>query len=440
MKNISTKGLVFAFVILGLLIVFWNSSDSLVSAKEKNIYKEIKTFNEVLDMVQKNYVDQVDSSSLIQGAINGMIKTLDPHSAFMTPDVYKGLEEETQGHFGGIGIEITLVKDVLTVVSPIEDTPAYKAGVKAGDQIIKIDGKTTKDISMMEAVKKLRGKKGTKVTITITREGTIKPRNIVLTRAEIQVQSVKAKIFDNNIGYIRISSFNEKTAADLRKALTDVKAKSNPLHGLVLDLRNDPGGLLNQAIEVSDMFLRSGIIVSTRGRMKSMETKMQARDDGTREVTVPMVVLVNEGTASAAEIVAGALQDNGRALIVGTQTFGKASVQTVIRLEDGSALKLTTARYYTPKGRSIQAEGIKPDLIVKLKKPLTDTADSQSDEMMREKDLEGHILPAGEEDREIEDRKTDSSKEMDDLDKDNQVRTAVDILRGWHMMKKNLTN
>ncbi|HNZ09948.1 MAG: putative CtpA-like serine protease [Deltaproteobacteria bacterium ADurb.Bin151] len=440
MKNISVKGLVFAIVIIGFFVVFWTSSDSLVSAKEKNIYKEIKTFNEVLDMVQKNYVDQVDSSSLIQGAINGMIKTLDPHSSFMTPDVYKGLEEETQGHFGGIGIEITLVKDVLTVVSPIEDTPAYKAGVKAGDQIIKIDGKTTKDISMMEAVKKLRGKKGTKVTITITREGMIKPKNIILTRAEIQVQSVKAKTFDHNIGYIRISSFNEKTAADLRKALADVKVKSDPMQGLVLDLRNDPGGLLNQAIEVSDMFLRSGVIVSTRGRTKSMETRMQAKDDGAREVTVPMVVLVNEGTASAAEIVAGALQDNGRALIAGTQTFGKASVQTVIRLEDGSALKLTTARYYTPKGRSIQAEGIKPDLIVKLKKPSQDTTDSQPDEMMREKDLEGHILPAGEEDRETEDRKTDSSKEMDDLEKDNQVRTAVDILRGWHMMKKNLAN
>ena len=440
MKNISVKGLVFAIVIIGFFVVFWTSSESLVSAKEKNIYKEIKTFNEVLDMVQKNYVDQVDSSSLIQGAINGMIKTLDPHSSFMTPDVYKGLEEETQGHFGGIGIEITLVKDVLTVVSPIEDTPAYKAGVKAGDQIIKIDGKTTKDISMMEAVKKLRGKKGTKVTITITREGMIKPKNIILTRAEIQVQSVKAKTFDHNIGYIRISSFNEKTAADLRKALADVKVKSDPMQGLVLDLRNDPGGLFNQAIEVSDMFLRSGVIVSTRGRTKSMETRMQAKDDGAREVTVPMVVLVNEGTASAAEIVAGALQDNGRALIAGTQTFGKASVQTVIRLEDGSALKLTTARYYTPKGRSIQAEGIKPDLIVKLKKPSQDTTDSQPDEMMREKDLEGHILPAGEEDRETEDRKTDSSKEMDDLEKDNQVRTAVDILRGWHMMKKNLAN
>lgn len=440
MKNISAKWLVTVIVILGFLVVFWPSSDSKVSAKEKNIYKEIKTFNEVLDMVQKNYVEQVDASMLIQGAINGMIKTLDPHSSFMTPEVYKGLEEETQGHFGGIGIEITLVKDVLTVVSPIEDTPAYKAGVKAGDQIIKINGKSTKDISIMEAVKKMRGKKGTKVTITIMRESMIKPQNIILTRAEIQVKSVKVKTFDNNIGYIRISSFNEQTAADLRRALADVKAKSNPMQGLVLDLRNDPGGLLNQAIEVSDMFLRSGIIVSTRGRTKSMETRTQARDDGALEVTVPMVVLVNEGTASAAEIVAGALQDNGRALIVGTQTFGKASVQTVIRLEDGSALKLTTARYYTPKGRSIQAEGIKPDLIVRLKMPSKDTADGQPDEMMREKDLEGHILPAGEGGREGEDHKVDNSKEVDDLDKDNQLRTAVDILRGWHMMKKTIAN
>jgi carboxyl-terminal processing protease len=440
MKKLPVKWLVCFIVILGLLVVFGPSFENKVSAKEKNIYREIKTFNEVLDMVQKNYVDSVDSSTLIQGAINGMIKTLDPHSAFMTPEVYKGLEEETQGHFGGIGIEITLVKDVLTVVSPIEDTPADKAGVKAGDQIIKIDGKSTKDISMVEAVKKLRGKKGTKVTITIAREGMLKPKNIVLTRADIQVKSVKVKTFDHNIGYIRISSFNEKTAADLRKALDDLKTKSNPLQGLVLDLRNDPGGLLNQAIEVSDMFLRSGVIVSTRGRTKSMETRMQARDDGAREIIVPMVVLVNEGTASAAEIVAGALQDNGRALIVGTRTFGKASVQTVIRLEDGSALKLTTARYYTPKGRSIQAEGIKPDLIVKLKKPSKDTEDNQADEMMREKDLEGHILPAGEDGREVEDHKAESSKELDDLDKDNQVRTAVDILRGWHMMKKNIVN
>ncbi|MDD4357774.1 MAG: S41 family peptidase [Smithellaceae bacterium] len=440
MKNLSAKWLVSVVVVLGLFILFWPSSESKVSAKEKNIYKEIKTFNEVLDMVQKNYVEQVDSSTLIQGAINGMIKTLDPHSAFMTAEVYKGLEEETRGHFGGIGIEITMVKDVLTVVSPIEDTPAYKAGVKAGDQIIKINGKSTKDISIMEAVKKLRGKKGTKVTITIARESMIKPQDIVLTRAEIQVKSVKSKTFDNNIGYIRISSFNEKTAADLRRALADVEAKSNHLQGLVLDLRNDPGGLLNQAIEVSDMFLRSGIIVSTRGRTKNMETRTQARDDGIREVTAPMVVLVNEGTASAAEIVAGALQDNGRALIVGTQTFGKASVQTVIRLEDGSALKLTTARYYTPKGRSIQAEGIKPDLVVKLKKPSRDPVDSQPDAMMREKDLEGHILPAGEDDREVEDHVAESLEELDDLDKDNQVRTAVDILRGWHMMKKNLAN
>ncbi|MHB8137272.1 MAG: S41 family peptidase [Smithellaceae bacterium] len=439
MKNISGKWAVFVIIILGLFVVFGSYSDRKVLAQEKNIYKEIKTFNEVLDMVQKNYVDQVGSSVLIQGAINGMIKSLDPHSAFMTPEVYKGLEEETQGHFGGIGIEITLVKDVLTVVSPIEDTPADKAGVKSGDQIIKIDGKLTNDISIIEAVQKLRGKKGTKVTITIMREKMAQPQDIVLTRAEIQVKSVKAKTYDGHIGYIRIASFHERTAADLRKALADLNSKSNPTKGLVLDLRNNPGGLLSQAIEVSDMFLKSGIIVSTRGRTKNMETKTPARDDGGREVTIPMVVLVNEGTASAAEIVAGALQDNGRALIAGTQTFGKASVQTVIRLEDGSALKLTTARYYTPKGRSIQAEGIKPDLVVKLMKPLEETQ-SQPEERLREKDLKGHIKPASEDGKEIDERKLASSKAADDLDKDNQLRTAVDVLRGWYMMKKNLAN
>ena len=333
MKNISGKWPVFVIIILGLFVIFGPYSDSKVSARDKNIYKEIKTFNEVLDMVQKNYVEEIDSSVLIQGAINGMIKSLDPHSAFMTPDVYKELEVETQGRFGGIGIEITILKDVLTVVSPIEDTPAFKAGVKSGDQIIKIDGKSTKDITIMEAVKKLRGPKDSKVTITILRENMTQPKDIVLTRAVIQIKSIKSKTFDDHIGYIRIASFHERTSDDLRKALADVSAKTTPMKGLVLDLRNDPGGLLNQAIEVSDMFLKSGMIVSTRGRAKIMETKTMARDNGGKEVTVPMVVLVNEGTASAAEIVAGALQDNGRALIVGTQTFGKASVQTVIPLK-----------------------------------------------------------------------------------------------------------
>jgi len=439
MKNISGKWPVFVIILLGVLVIFGLYSDSKASARDKNIYKEIKTFNEVLDMVQKNYVDEVDSSVLIQGAINGMMKSIDPHSAFMTAEIYKELEVETQGRFGGIGIEITILKDVLTVVSPIEDTPAYKAGVKSGDQIIKIDGKSTKDITIMEAVKKLRGPKDSKVTITIMRENMAQPKDIVLNRAVIQVKSVKAKAFDDHIGYIRIASFHERTAQDLRKALAEVAEKTKPMKGLVLDLRNDPGGLLHQAIEVSDMFLKSGIIVSTRGRTKSMETKTMARDNGSKEVTVPVVVLVNEGTASAAEIVAGALQDNGRALIVGTQTFGKASVQTVIPLEDGSALKLTTARYYTPKGRSIQAEGIKPDIIVKLVKPSEEPENGLA-ERLREKDLKGHIKPAKEDGTQLDENKVEGLKETGDLAKDNQLKTAVDILKSWHIIKKNLAN
>ena len=437
MKNISGKWPILAVILFGLFVVFGPYSDSKVSARDKNIYKEIKTFNEVLDMVQKNYVEEIDSSVLIQGAINGMIKSLDPHSSFMTPELYKELEVETQGRFGGIGIEITILKDVLTVVSPIEDTPAFKAGVKPGDSIVKIDGKSTKDITIMEAVKKLRGPKDTKVTITILRENMAQPRDITLTRAVIQVKSVRAKAFDDHIGYIRIASFHERTADDLRKALTDVAEKTKPMKGLVLDLRNDPGGLLTQAIEVSDMFLKSGVIVSTRGRTKKMETKATARDSGDKEVNAPIVVLVNEGTASAAEIVAGALQDNGRALIVGTQTFGKASVQTVIPLEDGSALKLTTARYYTPNGRSIQAEGIKPDIIVKPVRP-SEEPESLMGERLREKDLKGHIKPAKEEGAHPDENKNGDSRETTDLVKDKQLKAAIDILKSWDIMKKNL--
>jgi carboxyl-terminal processing protease len=440
MKKLANKWPFLVIIILGLFVVLvWPYHDSRVSALDKGVYKDIKTFNEVFDMVKKNYVEDVDSSVLIQGAINGMIKSLDPHSTFMTPEVYKELEVETQGRFGGIGIEITILKDVLTVVSPIEDTPAFNAGVKSGDQIIKIDGKSTKDISIMEAVKKMRGPENTKVTITIMRENMAKPKDFVLTRAIIQVKSVKVKTFDDNIGYIRIASFNEKTADDLRKALRDIGKKVRPMKGLVLDLRNDPGGLLTQAIEVSDMFLKAGVIVSTRGRTKNMETKAMARDDG-NEITCPIVVLVNEGTASAAEIVAGALQDNGRALIIGTKTFGKASVQTVIPLEDGSALKLTTARYYTPKGRSIQAEGIKPDILVKYVRPSEDTEDNYWEDRLREKDLKGHIKPAKEDGTKLDEAVDKDIKDPSDVAHDNQLKTAIDILKSWDIMKKNLNS
>src|SRR5664280_1190485 len=440
MKKLANKWPFLVIIILGLFVVLvWPYHDSRVSALDKGVYKDIKTFNEVFDIVKKNYVEDVDSSVLIQGAINGMIKSLDPHSTFMTPEVYKELEVETQGRFGGIGIEITILKDVLTVVSPIEDTPAFNAGVKSGDQIIKIDGKSTKDISIMEAVKKMRGPENTKVTITIMRENMAKPKDFVLTRAIIQVKSVKVKTFDDNIGYIRIASFNEKTADDLRKALRDIGKKVRLMKGLVLDLRNDPGGLLTQAIEVSDMFLKTGVIVSTRGRTKNMETKAMARDDG-NEITCPIVVLVNEGTASAAEIVAGALQDNGRALIIGTKTFGKASVQTVIPLEDGSALKLTTARYYTPKGRSIQAEGIKPDILVKYVRPSEDTEDNYWEDRLREKDLKGHIKPAKEDGTKLDEAVDKDIKDPSDVAHDNQLKTAIDILKSWDIMKKNLNS
>ena len=430
-------------VCLGIFILMGLSSADKGYALDKNTYKDIKTFNEVYDMIKKNYVDDIESKNLIQGAINGMVKSLDPHSTFMTPDLYKELEVETQGHFGGIGIEITILKDILTVVSPIEDTPAFAAGIKSGDQIIRIDGQSTKDITIMEAVKKLRGAKDTKVTITIMRGNMTKPKDIVLKRAIIQVKSVKSKKLEGNIGYIRVASFQEKTADDLRKALKELTEK-DPLKGLVLDLRNDPGGLLTQAIDVSDVFLKSGTIVSTRGRTKSMETKTMARNNNS-EITCPMVVLVNEGTASAAEIVAGALQDNGRALIIGTQTFGKASVQTVIPLEDGSALKLTTGRYYTPKGRSIQAEGIKPDIIVKYVKP-TEEKESTDwwEDKITEKDLKGHIKPEKEDGTQMDEgpakKQGKDAKELSDLDSDNQLRTAVDILKSLDIMKKNINN
>ncbi len=438
MKKIFNKWSLLILVLVGGFVLFVPYTDSRMSALDKGIYKDIKTFNEVLDLVKKNYVDEVEPQTLIQGAINGMIKTLDPHSTFMNAEMYKELEVETQGQFGGIGIEITLVKDVLTVVSPIEDTPAYNAGVKSGDQILRIDGKSTKDITIMEAVQKMRGPKDTKVTITIMRENMDKPKDFVLTRAIIQIKSVKAKTFEDNIGYIRIASFHERTADDLRKALKEVTGKLHPMKGLVLDLRNDPGGLLMQAIEVSDMFLKSGVIVSTRGRTRNMESKINAKDDG-NEITCPIVVLVNEGTASAAEIVAGALQDNGRALIAGTQTFGKASVQTIIPLENGSALKLTTARYYTPKGRSIQAEGIKPDIVVKYVKR-TEDADNGWDDRIREKDLKGHIKPAKEDGTKLNEVRVKEIKDSVDLTNDNQLKTAIDILKSWDIMRKNLNS
>jgi carboxyl-terminal processing protease len=435
MKMFNRKRWLPLLLAITFLVILGPYGDSQVAALDKSTYKTLRTFNEVLDIVEKNYVEEVDANTLIKGAINGMVKSLDPHSSFMTAEMYKELEVDTRGSFGGIGIEITIHKDVLTVVSPIEDTPAFNAGVKSGDQIIMIDGKSTKDITILEAVKKLRGKNDTKVTLTIMREGLTKPKEFVLTRAIVKIKSVKSKNFDKHIGYIRLAAFQERTTDDLKKILREVTEKTQPMQGLVLDMRNNPGGLLNQAVEVSDVFMKSGTIVSTRGRTKSMESKNTARNDGDEPIC-PMVVLVNEGTASAAEIVAGALQDSGRAVIIGTQTFGKGSVQTVIPLEDGSALKLTTAKYYTPNGRSIQAEGIVPDIIVKYAPPVEAKA-TTPEGVMRERDLLGHIKSPQENGLKPAESKPEPKKdESDEATPDNQIKSAIDILKSWEIFKK----
>ncbi|MCD6362048.1 MAG: S41 family peptidase [Armatimonadetes bacterium] len=430
-KHFSKKLILSTFLAILSVLLFlpWYFGDNQASAIDEDTYKNLKMFNEVLDMVEKNYVEEVEPKTIIQGAIKGMIKSLDPHSTFMTADMYRELQVETKGSFGGIGIVITIQKDFLTVVSPIEDTPAFLAGVKAGDRIIKINGKSTEGITIMEAVRKLRGPKNTNVTITVMHKGSTQHEDIVITRAIIKIKSVKYKIYDD-IGYIRILAFQGKTADDLKNVIQDINKQKVPLKGLILDLRNNPGGLLDQAVKISDIFIKSGVIVSTKGRIKSVGEKYIAKDDG-YEPVIPMIVLVNGGTASAAEIVSGALQDNGRAIILGTQTFGKGSVQTVIPLKNGAALKLTTAKYYTPKGTSIQAEGIIPDIVVEHIKP--------SDEKepigisIREKDLKGHIKGINEKSEEVKDILT--KKVPDDLKKDNQLKSAIDLLKSWKMFQ-----
>jgi len=433
----SAKGKLFATLclLMTLFVLFGPYGDSRVSAVDTSTYKSLKIFNEVLDIVEKNYVEEVKQKKLIEEAVNGMIKSLDPHSAYLTPDQYKELQVDTSGTFGGLGIVISMQNDQLTVVSPIEDTPAFKAGLKAGDRILKIDGQITKGMSIQDAVKKMRGPENTRVTLTILRKDMKEPKDFEITRAVIKIKSVKHNVYEDSIGYIRISAFQESTVDELRKALQQINGKSKDLKGIVVDVRNNPGGLLDQAVKASDAFLKSGTIVSTRGRAKAIESKFVARDDGS-EPMCPIVVLVNEGTASASEILSGALQDNGRAIVLGMPTFGKGSVQTVIPLEDGSALKLTTAKYYTPKGRSIQAEGIKPDIVVEPIRQAEgpETAEAQ---MLREKDLKGHIRGDREaEQKPAEGKGKEQGKDKTDLQRDNQLKSAVDILKSWEVFKR----
>jgi carboxyl-terminal processing protease len=404
-----------------------------VSALSNSMYEDLKVFTDVLGLIQKDYVEETKSKDLVNGAIKGMLETLDPHSSFMPPNMFKEMQEETKGRFEGLGIEITIKEGILTVVSPIEDTPAFRAGILAGDQILKIDGESTKNFTLMDSVKRLRGPRGTKVTITIMREGFTKPKEFTLVRDVIPVRSVRHELLEKNYGYIRLSQFQEKTDGEFEKAVKALEEESKgSLKGLVLDLRNNPGGLLDQAVKISDHFIDSGLIVSVEGRREDQKMKFYAHPDGNL-TRYPLVVLVNGGSASGAEIVAGAIQDHGRGLIVGTQSFGKGSVQTIIPLKDGSGLRLTTARYYTPNGRSIQAKGIVPDIVVKPSKP-EEEKEVVTPKLPAEKDLERHLMDVEKgAPKEKEKPKKEEVKEKKPVD--NQLERALELLKSWDVFK-----
>lgn len=420
-----------------------------LSASGEETYKGLKLFADVIELVEKTYVDPVETKELIEKAIQGMVHSLDPHSSLLSPDDFKELQIDTKGEFNGIGVSITMRNGFVTVVSPIEGTPAYKAGIKAGDTIVKVDGEPTKELR--QAVKMIRGAKGTKVLVTIKREGVNEPIDFNLVRDVIPVESVRSFVIKPGYGYIWITNFRDNTTEDLVSELEKLESGKVPLNGLILDLRDNPGGLLNQSIQISDLFLEKGTILSIKGRQKNDAKIYEATPSSTKR-SYPIVVLINGGSASASEIVAGALQDSKRALILGTTSFGKGSVQNVETLRDGYGLKLTIARYYTPSGRSIQAKGIEPDIIVK--KRFIDKNDKVDVEvgLTKEKDLKNHLEAepdtSQDDKKRSEDKKDSTGKPkigdpksrfgrlmLEQLQSDNQVMRALNILISHEIFK-----
>ena len=410
-------------LVLSLSLIIRPSPGPL--AKGDNTYEKLKVFSEVLSLIESSYVEEIDSEDLVYGAVRGMMKELDPHSAFLTSDMFKEMQVDTKGEFGGLGITIGIKNDILTVIAPIEDTPAWKIGIEAGDWIVKVEGEPTKDMTIEDAVKKMRGTPGTEVTITIMRESLEKPKDFTIVRDIIKLKSVKTRSLGDNLGMVRITSFQERTSRDLEAALEELISGEEKLEGLILDLRGNPGGLLDQAVKVTSVFLPEDVmVVSTKGRKKNQNMEFKSRG-GDRIPGVPMVILPNHGRASASEIVAGALQDWKRALVMGTTTFGKGSVQTVIPLEDGSGIRLTTAKYYTPNGRSIQNTGIDPDIEVEQRAFAENEepapADKFHEDRLKEEEGEAAVEELTPEEKAIRD--------------DYQLQRAVDTLKSWHIFQ-----
>lgn len=409
------------------------TSPSSVTADSETLpLEDLKTFTEIFGRIKQDYVEPVSDKKLLEDAVRGMLSGLDPHSAYLVAEEYQELKEGTTGQFGGLGIEVTMENGFVKVVSPIDDTPAQRAGIKTGDLIIRLDDKPVKGMSLADAVKTMRGEAGSKILLTVVREGSETPLKLTITRDIIKAKSVKNKMLDKNYGYVRISSFQSGTGENLKEALTSLKKENGgALKGLVLDLRNNPGGVLNAAVDVSDAFMKSGLIVYTKGRIPNSEMRFNAAPDDLID-DAPMVVLINAGSASASEIVAGALQDSKRAIIMGEKSFGKGSVQTILPTSNGSAVKLTTARYYTPSGRSIQAEGIEPD--VALAQMKLESIEKSDFKPVKEADLSNHLQNNKEKAAAI---KEAEAKEKDTLDaKDYALNEALTLLKGISIMKR----
>ncbi|MDI1291487.1 MAG: S41 family peptidase [Methylobacter sp.] len=393
-------------------------------------YEELRAFTEIFGRIKRDYVEPISDKKLLEDAIRGMLSGLDPHSAYLVADEYEQLKEGTTGRFGGLGIEVTMENGLVKVVSPIDDTPAQRAGIKTGDLIVRLDDQPVKGMALGDAVKLMRGEPGSKILLTVIREGEGAPLKITITRDIIKVKSVKSRMLEKGYGYVRISSFQSGTGESLKEALTSLKKENTGnLKGLVLDLRNNPGGVLNAAVEVSDAFIKSGLIVYTEGRIENSEMRFNAAP-GDLIDGAPMVVLINAGSASASEIVAGALQDQKRAVIMGEKSFGKGSVQTILPTSNGSAVKLTTARYYTPSGRSIQAEGIEPDIT--LARVKLEAMEKSEFNPVKEADLSHHLQNG--KDKEALDKKLDSDK--DSLEADYPLYQALTLLKGISIMSK----